>query len=94
MKNIQIALIIALLLCLFPMPYGFYIFVRFYSFIVFSLMAYQCYHNDKSNNALLWGSLALLFQPFLKNNIRKGNMEYNRCYSCYFNSYFFIERKR
>lgn len=29
MKNIQIALIIALLLCLFPMPYGFYIFVRF-----------------------------------------------------------------
>ena len=66
MKNIQIALIIALLLCLFPMPYGFYIFVRFYSFIVFSLMAYQCYHNDKSNNALLWGSLALLFQPFLK----------------------------
>ena len=66
MKNIQIALIIALLLCLLPMPYGYFILTRYLSTIVFAVMAYH-YHNKHENvNTLLWGSLALLFQPFFK----------------------------
>ena len=43
---------------------------------------------------MIMGLFSFIISAIPKNNIRKGNMEYNRCYSCYFNSYFFIERKR
>lgn len=44
MRYIQCLLVIALLLCLFPMPYGYFILVRYLSTIVFLLMAYNYYH--------------------------------------------------
>lgn len=66
MKYICLVLAALMLLCLFPMPYGFYQLVRFVAMVVFGVMAYQ-YHEQKNVPfAVLFGALALLFQPFFK----------------------------
>ena len=66
MKYIPLCLAAFLLLCLAPMPYGFYQLVRFSSMVVFGVMAYQFYEQNKMFLCVLFGSLALLFQPFFK----------------------------
>ena len=64
----QIFLIIAAmsLLCLAPMPYGYYMLFRFVVMVVFGLMAYQYYDRKKEMLAVIFGALSLLFQPFVK----------------------------
>ena len=66
MKYFQIFLVVLLLLCLAPMPYGYYQLVRFISMIVFAIMAYRYWNQEKKGHAVTFGALALLFQPFLK----------------------------
>lgn len=65
-KHIYIVLATLLLLCLAPMPYGYYQLVRFISMIVFIIMAYQFYNEKREGWAICFGALALLFQPFIK----------------------------
>lgn len=55
-----------LLLCLAPMPYGYYTLVRFAAMIVFGVMAYKYYQVKKEGIAITFGALTLLFQPFIK----------------------------
>ena len=43
MKYLYLILSAILLLCLCPMPYGYYIFVRFVSMVAFGVMSYQLY---------------------------------------------------
>ena len=64
--KIGLGLAIALVLCLFPMPYGYYTLVRFASMIIFGCMAYGFYKEEKMPFCIIAGSLALLFQPFVK----------------------------
>lgn len=66
MKQISIVLAALLLLCLAPMPYGYYQFVRFVAMVVFAVMAYRYYEEKKNQLAIVFGALALLFQPFIK----------------------------
>lgn len=66
MQKLQFILAIALLLCLAPMPYGYYVLVRYGSAVVFGIMTYQYYLEKKENLALTWGALAVLFQPLIK----------------------------
>ena len=66
MKQISIVLAALLLLCLAPMPYGYYQFVRFVAMVVFAVMAYRYYEEKKNQWAIVFGALALLFQPFIK----------------------------
>ena len=66
MNNIKLILAALLLLCLAPMPYGYYQFIRLASMIVFAAMAYQYYEKGKMPLAITFGGLALLFQPFIK----------------------------
>jgi hypothetical protein len=66
MKQLQILITALLLLCLAPMPYGYYTLVRFVSMIVFGVMAYKYYQVKKEGLAITFGALALLFQPFIK----------------------------
>ena len=66
LSKIGFALAIALLLCLFPMPYGYYTLVRFVAMIVFVIMAYEYYEQNKEALAVLFVALAVLFQPFFK----------------------------
>ena len=55
-----------LLLCLAPMPYGYYLLVRFVAMVVFGVMAYKYYEEKENVLAITFGALALLFQPFAK----------------------------
>tara|TARA_R110001599_G_scaffold339487_1_gene559102 strand:+ start:5233 stop:5544 length:312 start_codon:yes stop_codon:yes gene_type:complete len=63
---IKIVLSVLFFLCLLDMPYGFYEFVRFIALIGFGILAYKA--NEENNNAemIIYGGLALLFQPFFK----------------------------
>lgn len=66
MKYISLFLSAVLLLCLAPMPYGYYTLVRILATVVFGLYAYKCYQAKKEG--MTWGfvTLVLLFQPFAK----------------------------
>ena len=64
--KIGLGLAIALVLCLLPMPYGYYTLVRFASMIIFGCMAYGFYKEEKMPFCIIAGSFALLFQPFVK----------------------------
>jgi len=66
MKYLYIALAILLLLCLAPMPYGYYALVRFVTMVAFAVMAYQFWNKKQQSLAVTFGALALLFQPFAK----------------------------
>ena len=70
MKNhttiIKILLSILLFLCLLDMPYGFYQFVRFVALIGFGILAYKANEDNKNTEMIIYGGLALLFQPFFK----------------------------
>lgn len=55
-----------MLLCLAPMPYGYYMLVRFVAMVAFGIMAYRYYMNNKAIAATMFGVLALLFQPIYK----------------------------
>lgn len=55
-----------LLLCLAPLPYGYYQFVRFAGLIGFAILAYQANEQGKQTEMVIYGALALLFQPFFK----------------------------
>ncbi len=63
---IKIVLAILLLLCLLDMPYGFYQFVRFMALVGFAVLAYRANEQKKQTEMVIYGSLALLFQPFYK----------------------------
>ena len=63
---IKITLSIIFLLCLLDMPYGYYQAVRFIGMLGFALLAYYSYDDNKKVEVIIYISLALLFQPFLK----------------------------
>jgi hypothetical protein len=63
---IKVVLAILLILCLAPMPYGYYQFVRFAALIGFAVLAYQANEEGKQTEMVIYGALALLFQPFIK----------------------------
>ena len=67
MKNIiKIVLAILLFLCLADMPYGFYQFVRFAAMIGFGILAFQSAESENKSFLIIYGALAILFQPFIK----------------------------
>ena len=66
MALLKIALAILLFLCLLDMPYGYYQFVRFIAFVGFGMFAFKANEQDKNTEMIVYGALALLFQPFFK----------------------------
>lgn len=66
MKLLYLVLSVALILCLLPMPYGYYVFVRYISMIAFGAIAYKLYNEQKKQLAFSFLVLAVLFQPFFK----------------------------
>ena len=63
---IKVVLAILFFLCLPEMPYGFYQFVRFAGLIGFAILAYQANQHRRQTEMIIYGGLALLFQPFYK----------------------------
>jgi hypothetical protein len=64
--KIGLGLALALIICLFPMPYGYYTLVRFAAMIIFACMAFSFYKEEQIPLSIIAGALALLFQPFVK----------------------------
>jgi len=88
--TVYIVLSVLLLLCLAPMPYGYYQLIRFIAMTVFGVIAWLHYAtrhssrlyvtevqegyikddsttiHSKVSMAIVFGALALLFQPFFK----------------------------
>lgn len=63
---LKLILIVMLLLCLAPMPYGYYELVRLTAMAVFGFMAYNYHAARKDGHMIMFGILAALFQPFFK----------------------------
>jgi hypothetical protein len=63
---IKVVLAVLFFLCLADMPYGFYQFVRFAGLVGFAILAYQAYELGRQTEMIIYGGLALLFQPFFK----------------------------
>ena len=74
-KYCTIILAALLLLCLAPMPYGYYQLVRFVSMVAFAVMAWNYYEKKQEVWAIVFGALALLFQPLVK--IALGRLVWN-----------------
>lgn len=66
MKHVYLILAALLLLCLAPMPYGYFMLVRFLMMVACGLLAYSYYQREKMVAAGVFGVLALLFQPIYK----------------------------
>ena len=65
-KIIKIGLAILMFGCLLALPYGYYQFVRFAALIGFIILSYQANQQEKQTETIVYGVLALLFQPFFK----------------------------
>ena len=66
---IKIVLAALLILCLAPMPYGYYELVRFSSMLGFAILGYQSFKDKNEIFGIIFFGLALLFQPFWKVNL-------------------------
>ena len=65
-NTIKVILSILFFLCLADMPYGYYQFVRFAGLIGFVLLAYKAHEQGRQTEMIIYGGLALLFQPYFK----------------------------
>lgn len=75
MKIVYLILAALMLLCIAPMPYGYYQLVRFVAMVVFGVIAYQYYMMHKTIAMWVFIVLALLFQPLYK--IALGRVTWN-----------------
>lgn len=66
MKYVPLYLAAVLLLCLAPMPYGYFTLVRFLTMAGFGYLAFQYFKQRKEVLTWTFVTLTLLFQPFAK----------------------------
>lgn len=64
--GLYIGMALALFLCLFSMPYGYYQFVRFMAMAIFAYLAFCEYKDGATDRMILFIILSILFQPFAK----------------------------
>ena len=62
----KLLMIIALLLCLFDMPYGYYQLVRFIGMCIFGILAISYYKLNQKFWMYFYGCTAILLNPFFK----------------------------
>lgn len=65
-KGIKVVLAFLFFLCLAEMPYGFYQLVRLSGLIGFAILVFQANEQGRHTQLIIYGVLALLFQPFFK----------------------------
>jgi hypothetical protein len=65
-RTIKLILAILFFVCLLDMPYGYYQFVRFAGLVGFVILAYQANQQGRQTETIIYGALALLFQPIFK----------------------------
>ena len=62
----SLLLVVALLLCLLSLPYGFYIIICLATAIIVGCWAYKFFSIGQTTYAIIACSIVLLFQPFFK----------------------------
>ena len=72
MKYLYLLFAAILLVCLFHLPYGAYNLIRFVAMVVFGLIAFKYFSEEKRAVGVPAAALALLFQPFLKIHLGRG----------------------
>lgn len=65
-QKIQLVGAIILMLCIIPMPYGFYTIIRFVITIISVYLAYTYQKQAKRELAISFIAIAFIFQPFIK----------------------------
>ena len=66
LQKIQLVCAGILLLCVLPMPYGYFTIVRVATTIVSAHLAYNYYTDNKKWLAIAFAIIAVLFQPLIK----------------------------
>lgn len=66
MLYVYLALAAILLICLLHLPYGAYTLIRFIAMVGLCVIAVKCFNEEKIPLAVIFGALALLFQPLVK----------------------------
>jgi len=66
MKYLYVILVVLFLVCLFPMPYGYYSIVRIVAMLSFAYLAFKKYQSGQEGLAVVFIGLAILFQPIVK----------------------------
>ena len=72
MRTLKVVIAVALLLCLLPLPYGYYELVRWGGMVCFGVLAYHCYQQKLEGWMVAYAALAILFQPFSKIVLGRG----------------------
>lgn len=63
---IKIALAVLLLVCVIPLPYGYYQLIRFMAVVGFAILAYYEYERKNIPLVIVFAGLMILFQPLGK----------------------------
>lgn len=66
MKYLNLSLAAILLVCLLHLPYDAYTLIRFVAMVGFAVIAWKYFNEEKIPLTVVFGALALLFQPFVK----------------------------
>ena len=69
---VKIILVVILLSCLLPLPYGVFELIRYAALIGFGYLAYKYFKARDEGKTLVFGTLALLIQPFFKLSLGRG----------------------
>lgn len=72
MKTLKVVIAVALLLCLLPLPYGYYELVRLGGMACFGVLAFNSYQQKQEGWMVAYAALAILFQPFFKIALGRG----------------------
>lgn len=65
-QHLNIAVALALLVCLLPMPYGYYTLVRLVAMVLFGILSFGFFARHNTPLYLLCAFMACLFQPLVK----------------------------
>ena len=65
-QKVQIFGAVVLMLCLLPLPYGFYTLARLVTTIISVYLAYCYFDRNKKQLSITFFVIALVFQPFFK----------------------------
>lgn len=68
---LKIGMAVLLFLCIAPLPYGYYLFLRYAAMVIFTFLSLKTLHAGNSYEAILFFGLAMLFQPFIKVTLSK-----------------------
>ena len=65
-QKIQLLGAIVLILCIFPLPYGFYTIVRIVTTVISIYLSLEYYKQNKKELSIVFLIIAILFQPLIK----------------------------